>query len=61
MLFRSNPPNDPAIFGPGAGVAVRKADADLAQKFTDAIAAIRADGTYKKVQDRYFSFDIYGK
>ena len=25
-----------------------------------AIKAIRADGTYKRIQDRYFDFDVYG-
>ena len=32
----------------------------LAEKFNDAITQIRANGTYKKVQDKYFAFDVYG-
>ncbi|WP_374673984.1 ABC transporter substrate-binding protein [Ideonella sp.] len=52
--------DDPVIFGIGAGIAVRKADTALVQKLNAAIKAIRANGTYKKIQDKYFSFDIYG-
>mgnify|MGYP003349468878 FL=1 len=55
------PPDDPAFFGAGAGIAVRKGDAALQQKFNAAIQAIRANGTYKKVESKYFDFDIYGK
>lgn len=51
---------DPKYFGDGAGIATRKGDADLAAMFTKAIAAIRADGTYKKINTKYFDFDVYG-
>lgn len=53
-------PVDPEINGEGAGIAVRKDEQALADKFTAAIAAIRANGTYKKIQDKYFDFDVYG-
>jgi polar amino acid transport system substrate-binding protein len=53
-------PVDPEINGRGAGVAVRKDEQALADKFTAAIAAIRENGTYKKIQDKYFDFDVYG-
>jgi polar amino acid transport system substrate-binding protein len=52
-------PIDPVINGAGAGIAVRKGD-PLKDKFNAAIKAIRADGTYKKIQDKYFNFDVYG-
>jgi arginine/ornithine transport system substrate-binding protein len=52
---------DPAYFGMGAGIAVRKSDTELVQRLNQAIAAIRANGTYKRIQDRYFEFDIYGE
>jgi len=52
--------NDPKWFGEGAGIAIRKRDKDLAEQFNAAIDAIRANGTYKKIQDKYFSFDVYG-
>lgn len=51
---------DEAIFGQGAAVAVRKADQDLKARFNAAIKAIRANGVYKKVNDKYFAFDVYG-
>lgn len=53
--------NDPKYFGYGAGIAVRKADADLQARFNAAIPAILANGTYKKIQDRYFDFDVYSE
>ena len=52
--------NDPKYFGTGSGIALRKADTDLQAKLNAAITAIRANGTYKKIQDQYFSFDVYG-
>jgi arginine/ornithine transport system substrate-binding protein len=52
--------NDPAYFGIGAGIAVRKGDASLQTKFNAALAAIRVNGTYKKINDKYFTFDVYG-
>jgi arginine/ornithine transport system substrate-binding protein len=55
------PIDDPAIFGIGSGIALRKTDTALLQKLNAAIAAIRANGTYKKIQDRYFDFDIFGQ
>ncbi|WP_271411214.1 ABC transporter substrate-binding protein [Pseudomonas sp. Q1-7] len=48
-------------FGEGAGIAVRKGDKALAEKINAAIAAIRANGKYKEVQDKYFAFDVYGE
>lgn len=54
-------PVDKEINGEGAGIAVRKGDDALREKLNKAIAAIRADGTYKKIQDKYFDFDVYGK
>jgi arginine/ornithine transport system substrate-binding protein len=47
-------------FGVGAGIAIRKADKDLVEMFNKAIDQIRADGTYKKIQDKYFDFNVYG-
>jgi arginine/ornithine transport system substrate-binding protein len=48
-------------FGEGAGIAIRKEDTDLVKMFNDAIVKIRADGTYKKIQDQYFNFNVYGE
>ena len=53
-------PVDKEINGEGAGIAVRKGDDALREKLNEAIKAIRTDGTYKKIQDKYFDFDVYG-
>jgi polar amino acid transport system substrate-binding protein len=50
----------PEIHGPGAGIAVRKGETELVQKFNAAIKAIRASGKYKEINDKYFSYDVYG-
>ncbi len=33
---------------------------DLVEMFNKAIEQIRADGTYQKIQDKYFDFNVYG-
>lgn len=51
---------DPAVSGTGAGIALRQEDGDLLVALNQALAAIRADGTYKKLNAKYFAFDIGG-
>ena len=51
---------DQRWFGEGAGIAIRKEDTDLVELFNAAIKKIRADGTYKQIQDKYFDFNVYG-
>ena len=51
---------DVECYGEGVGIAVRKGDEELAQAFSDAIAAIRENGTYAAINYAYFPFDIYG-
>jgi polar amino acid transport system substrate-binding protein len=51
----------PEIHGLGTGIGLRKEDTDLKEMFNKAIVAIRADGTYKKINDKYFKFDAYGE
>lgn len=58
--FAGPPYVDPAYFGAGVGVAMRKEDAALREQVNRAIAAMRSDGLYKSIQARYFNFDIYG-
>ena len=48
-------------FGEGAGIAIRKQDTDVVELFNQAIVKIRQDGTYKKIQDKYFEFNVYGE
>ncbi len=51
----------PEIHGIGTGIGLRKEDTDLKEMFNKAIAAIRANGTYKQINDKYFKFDAYGE
>ena len=54
-------PVDPVINGEGAGIAVRKGEEALADRFTNAIAAIRKSGKYQEINKKYFDFDVYGE
>jgi polar amino acid transport system substrate-binding protein len=54
-------PIDKVINGEGVGIAVRKGDDALREKFNAAIKAIRADGKYKEINAKYFAFDVYGE
>jgi arginine/ornithine transport system substrate-binding protein len=57
---------DPSLFkyfGYGAGFALRKGEDQLKAQLNDAIKAIRANGTYKTINDKYFAkynLDVYG-
>nr|WP_321400810.1 transporter substrate-binding domain-containing protein [uncultured Desulfobacter sp.] len=54
------PVKDTKYIGEGIGFAMRKQDKELLAKVNAAIDTIRADGTYQKITDKYFNFDIYG-
>jgi lysine/arginine/ornithine transport system substrate-binding protein len=51
---------DAKILGNGAGIGLRKDDADLKAKIDNAIADMIKDGTYKTIEKKYFTFDVYG-
>jgi len=51
---------DPQYFGEGAGIAIRKGEDELREMLNAAIDAIRANGVYKSIQDKYFDFNVYG-
>ncbi|MEE9445860.1 MAG: lysine/arginine/ornithine ABC transporter substrate-binding protein [Cocleimonas sp.] len=53
--------SDPKYFGEGIGIALRKDDTALTDRFNKAIDGIRSDGTYDTIQKKYFDFDIFGK
>ncbi|MHC6529877.1 MULTISPECIES: ABC transporter substrate-binding protein [unclassified Vibrio] len=59
--FKGDAVTDKAYIGEGTALALRKQDQALAEKFNQAIDAIRANGTYDKIAAKYFSFDIYGE
>lgn len=52
-------PIDPVINGEGVGIAIRKGEDALREKFNAAIKAIRANGKYAEINNRYFDFDVY--
>ena len=43
-----------------AAIGLRKEDTDLKTKIDKAIADMIKDGTYKKIEAKYFDFDVYG-
>jgi arginine/ornithine transport system substrate-binding protein len=51
---------DKKWFGEGIGIAVRKGEDDLREMLNKGIKKIRADGTYQKINAKYFDFDVYG-
>ncbi|KIA81995.1 ABC transporter substrate-binding protein [Chromobacterium amazonense] len=51
---------DPQTLGEGAGIGLRKEDTDLKAAIDKAIAGMLKDGTYKKIEKKYFTFDVYG-
>jgi lysine-arginine-ornithine-binding protein len=53
--------NVPQWHGVGAGIAVRKGDDELRMALDKAIDQIRADGTYKAINAKYFDFDVFGE
>ena len=51
------PRADPAQYGEGVAVGLRKGDKDLEESFNQAIARVMADGTYDRIRAKYFEFD----
>jgi len=51
----------PKYFGTGAGIGLRKGQDALKGELSAAIKTIRSNGVYKKINDKYFKFDVYGK
>lgn len=54
-----DPITDPKFVGEGVGIAVRQDDNALREKLNKALDEIRKDGTYKQINDKYFSIDVY--
>ncbi len=58
--FAGSAIDDPKYFGQGDGLGLRKQDVELRDAFNQALAAILANGTYARINKKYFDFDIYG-
>jgi polar amino acid transport system substrate-binding protein len=56
--FRGEDIKDPKYFGEGAGIAVRPKDIELLEQLNRALEKIQADGTYNKINAKYFPFSI---
>jgi len=52
--------SDEKYLGKGIGIAVRDGDDALRTLLNNAIDKIRANGVYKKINNQYFDFDVYG-
>lgn len=50
---------DPQYLGGGAAIALRKDDQAQLAIINQALAAIHADGTYTKLEKKYFTFDVF--
>jgi lysine-arginine-ornithine-binding protein len=59
--FKGPDYDDSKYFGDGVGMAVRKGENVLRDTISRGIRKIRENGKYKKINDTYFPFDVYGK
>ncbi len=59
--YVGKPLDDPAIFGSGTGIAVRKDDTKLLSELNAALAETKKDGTFQKINAEYFPFTIEAK
>ena len=57
--FLADVPRDPAFFGDGIGIGLRKEDGDLKDKLDKALDAAVAEGTYAAIRAKYFTFEVY--
>ncbi len=57
----ANVTSDPQdVLGSYIAIGIRKDEPKLKAKIDMAIATIIKDGTYKKIESKYFNFDVYG-
>lgn len=50
--------DDVSYFGPGIGIGIRKTDEDLLKKVDGALDTMFKDGSFKAINDRYWSFSV---
>ncbi|HUW79560.1 MAG TPA: transporter substrate-binding domain-containing protein, partial [Acidocella sp.] len=48
------------VLGSYIAIGIRKDEPELKAKINQAIATILANGTYKKIEAKYFNFNVYG-
>jgi lysine-arginine-ornithine-binding protein len=60
FAFTGGEPQDLKTLGNGAAIGLRKEDTDLKAKIDQALGDMIKDGTYKKIEAKYFPFDVYG-
>lgn len=53
-MIVGHPINDKKYFGQGYGIAVKKGNKQLLQQLNKALAAIKANGTYDKILQKYY-------
>ena len=58
FTFVGEPLRDPKWFGEGVGIAARLGDKELIERVNTAVKEIYADGTFRKINDKYFPFSI---
>jgi len=64
-FLNSDEGKDYAFFGDAVssddkiGIAIRKGETELADKFNTALKAIRENGKYEEINKKYFPFDIF--
>lgn len=46
------------ILGQGVGMAFRPRDEALAERFNEALRALKENGTYDEIMNRYFNYDV---
>ena len=57
-VLNADVPRDPAYFGEGIGIGLRKEDIALKAMFEKALDSCAADGTFAKITAKYFAFKI---
>ncbi|PZR84170.1 MAG: ABC transporter substrate-binding protein [Hyphomicrobiales bacterium] len=57
-VLSADVPRDPAYFGDGIGIALRKQDKALKAMFEKALDSCVADGAFAKIRAKYFDFKI---
>jgi polar amino acid transport system substrate-binding protein len=57
-VIAADVPRDPAYFGDGIGIGLRKDDTSLKVMFEKALDSSMADGTFARIRAKYFGFKI---